>query len=119
MVKRFDRGSRPAAKLERTFSSRVIRMFHALPPPRRRRRRHPFPLRFWLANAVAALAVLALLGSVIFWFAGRGPAAPAELKLKGPGYGVIYLESTDGRMVVGMDNDEPDLKLLSWRGRRG
>jgi hypothetical protein len=90
-----------------------------LRPGPRRRGRHTFPLRNWLANSVAALAILALLGLVWFWFAGLGPAAPNEWKVPGPGYGVFYLASNDGRLILGMDDQEPDLALFSWRGRRG
>jgi hypothetical protein len=85
-----------------------------------RRRRQHISVQTWLANGVVAVTALGLLGSVVFWFAGIG-VVPAEIKLPGPGYGVVYLGSFDGRMILGMDNAEPDQKLtasLRWgRGR--
>jgi hypothetical protein len=92
---------------------------------KRRQRRRPRELRptlsrRWLANAVVALAGIALLGSVLLWISGRGMTSPAELKLRGPGYGVIYIGSTEGRMILGIDNQEDDPNPFNWRwwGRR-
>ena len=99
--------------MERTRPARVSRMIATLP----RRRRRPILVRTWLANAVTALAGLLLLGSIVLWFASRS-STTTEIKLVGPGYGVVFIGSTQDRMIIGMDNQEPYLSLFGWRGRR-
>lgn len=88
-------------------------MLDALP---RRRRRYILP-RTWIANGVVTLAGILLIGSVVLWFAGRG-LTPAEIKLGGPGYGMIFISSGEGRMIVGIDDQEPDFSVFRWRGSR-
>ena len=81
------------------------------------RRRHLFIPRTLLANATVVVAGLALLGTIILWFAGRR-MTPTEIEIPGPGYGKLFISSFEGRMVVGIDDNEPDVPRFFWWSRR-
>jgi hypothetical protein len=88
-----------------------ITMLRTLPRSRR------LISRTFFADAAVVLAVIALVASIVFWFAGQGTTG-VELKLDGPGYGQLIVSSSEGRMVIGVDDHQPDYPLFRWGGRR-
>jgi hypothetical protein len=84
-------------------------------------RRRPVISPTRLADAVAALAAIALAVCAVFWIEGERPAG-VEWKVDGPGWGQFFVSSLDGRLVVGVDDIEPDDGVVGyirwrWRGR--
>jgi hypothetical protein len=80
------------------------------------RRRRSIP-RTYLANAVVAIAAVALLALIASWVAGIG-VSPAEVTIDGPGFGTLFLSSHNGRVVVGLDGNQPEYSFWWWRRGR-
>ena len=94
---------------------RMTRVTMGLVMPENRENRparlHLFP------NIAAALAGAALVGSILLWFASHRPGG-LDWGWQGPGYGRLVISSRDGRMVIGLDDAQPDSRLFWWSSRR-